>query len=242
MGISRRSKSISKTDFSFASTTIIFLPDQLSRVRSDSAPLISRTCTPRLQLPPPTSLFKISAVDREASALNSVVILAAVFPGEPEMRLRGLISDYIAKAVTQEWPMMAHRTATLRMTPYSLEEALQLTLALTPNSQGQQIAQHEITTALENALNARRQRILISKSQVNWVKWSALYLQAVCALIAIAMVHSENRLASAIMMAVFATGVAASVVLINVHDRPFLGQISVGPDPLLQVIPTQASH
>lgn len=184
----------------------------------------------------------ISTVDREASALNSVVILAAVFPGEPEMRLRGLISDYIAKAVTQEWPMMAHRTATLRMTPYSLEEALQLTLALTPNSQGQQIAQHEITTALENALNARRQRILISKSQVNWVKWSALYLQAVCALIAIAMVHSENRLASAIMMAVFATGVAASVVLINVHDRPFLGQISVGPDPLLQVIPTQASH
>jgi Protein of unknown function (DUF4239) len=184
----------------------------------------------------------ISTVDREASALNSVVILAAAFPGEPETRLRGLISDYIAKAVTQEWPMMAHRTATLRMTPSSLEEALQLTLALTPNNQGQRIAQHEITTALENALDARRQRILISKSQVNWVKWAALYLQAVCALIAIAMVHSDNRLASAIMLAVFATGVASSVVLINVHDRPFLGQISVGPDPLLQVMPTQASH
>ena len=128
------------------------------------------------------------------------------------------------------------------MTPSSLEEALHLTLALTPNNQGQQTAQREITTALENALDARRQRILISKSQVNWVKWAALYLQAVCALIAIAMVHSDNRLASAIMMAVFATGVATSVALINVHDRPFLGQISVGPDPLLQVMPTQANQ
>jgi hypothetical protein len=179
-----------------------------------------------------------TAVDREASALRSAVILAGGFPGEPETRLRALIGSYIADAAAQEWPMMAHRTATtLRMPPYSLAEALQLTLALTPNSQGQQIAQREITTALESALDARRQRITISLSQVNWVKWSCLYLQAVCALLAIAMVHSENRLASAITMGVFATGVAASVLLIAAYDRPFIGKISVGPESLLQVMP-----
>ena len=33
------------------------------------------------------------------------------------------------------------------------------------------------------------------------------------------------------------TGVAASVLLIASHDRPFTGEISVGPDPLLQVMP-----
>jgi hypothetical protein len=27
------------------------------------------------------------------------------------------------------------------------------------------------------------------------------------------------------------------VLLIASHDRPFIGQMSVGPDPLLQVIP-----
>src|SRR5215468_12189067 len=78
-----------------------------------------------------------SVVDREASALRSVVILAAAFPGESETRLRSLIRSYVADAVAQEWPMMAHGTATL--------QALQLTLALTPSSQGQKIAQHEIT-------------------------------------------------------------------------------------------------
>jgi hypothetical protein len=66
--------------------------------------------------------------------------------------------------------------------------------------------------------------------------WFSLFVQAVCALLAIAMVHSDNRLAS-ITMGVFATGVAASVLLILSHDRPFVGQISVGPEPLLQVMP-----
>ena len=133
-----------------------------------------------------------SVVDREASTLGSIVILAAAFPGESETRFRSLIRSYVGDAVAQEWPMMARGTATLQVIPYSLTEALQLTLALTPSSQGQKIAQHEITTALENALDARRQRIIISQSQVNLVKWFCLGLQAFCALLAIAMVHSDD--------------------------------------------------
>jgi len=178
-----------------------------------------------------------SVVDREASALRNVVILAASFPGEAETRLRKLIRSYIADAAAQEWPMMAHRTATLEVIPYSLAEALQLTLAVTPNSQGQQTAQREITTALENALDARRQRIIISQSEVNWVKWSCLCLQAVFALVAIAMVHSDNRLASVITLSLFGFGIAAALLLILAHDRPFTGQLSVKPDSLLQVMP-----
>jgi hypothetical protein len=38
-------------------------------------------------------------------------------------------------------------------------------------------------------------------------------------------------------MGLFATGVAASVLLIVAHDRPFTGQISIGPEPLLQIMP-----
>jgi ABC-type uncharacterized transport system permease subunit len=62
-------------------------------------------------------------------------------------------------------------------------------------------------------------------------------LQAVAALFAIAVVQCDNRIASAIALGLFATGVAASVLLIAAHDRPFTGEISVGPGPLLQVMP-----
>jgi hypothetical protein len=132
---------------------------------------------------------------------------------------------------------MAQRLATLTITPRPLAEALQLTLALTPGTQGQQIAQRELVSAIEQILDARRQRIIISQSQVNSVKWACLLLQALCALLAIAMVHSDNRLAATLTMGIFATGVAASVLLIAAHDRPFTGELSVGPDPLLQVMP-----
>jgi hypothetical protein len=178
-----------------------------------------------------------AAVDREASALRAVVVLAAAFPGEPESHLRALIRRHIEQAATQEWPMMAQGTATLRFTPPLLAEALQLSLALTPNTEGQKIAQREIATALETAFDARRQRIIISQSQVNSVKWLCLFVQAAAALFAIAMIHCDNRIASAITVGLFATGVATSVLLIAAHDRPFTGKISVGPGPLLQVMP-----
>jgi len=133
--------------------------------------------------------------------------------------------------------MMAQGTANLRAIPGVLVEALQATLAVMPSSEGQKTAQREMVTALETALDARRQRILISQSQINLVKWSLLFMQALCALVAIAMVHSDNRLASIVAMGIFGTGIAASMLLILAHDRPFTGEISMRPDPLLQVMP-----
>jgi Protein of unknown function (DUF4239) len=176
-------------------------------------------------------------IDREASALRTVVILATTFPKDSETQLRGLIHRYIADAATQEWSMMANRTATLRAIPGVLAEAMQASLALMPSSEGQKTAQREMATALETALDARRHRIIISQSQVNLLKWSCLFVQAVCALVAIAMVHSDNRLASIMAMGIFATGVAASMLLILAHDRPFTREISIRPDALLQVMP-----
>ena len=132
---------------------------------------------------------------------------------------------------------MAKQSASLKIAPPALAETLQLALSLAPKSEGQIAAQREIVTGLENAMEARRQRIILSRSSVNWVKWTCLFAQAGCTLIAIAMVHCDNRAAAAIAMGIFATGVAVSVLLIVSHDRPFSGEISVKPDVLLQVRP-----
>ena len=61
------------------------------------------------------------------------MVLAASFSGDTEAHMRAIIRDYIEEATTHEWPMMAQHTVTLRVTPRSLAEALQLTLALTPS-------------------------------------------------------------------------------------------------------------
>ena len=177
------------------------------------------------------------AVDREASALRTVVLLATSFPGEPETQIRSLVSRHIDEAITTEWPELAKRSASLKVAPAALAELLRFTVSLTPQSQGQIVAQREIVLALENAMDARRARINLSHSTVNWVKWGCMFAQAFCALVAIAMVHSDNRAAAAIAMAIFATGVAVCELLIVSHDRPFTGEIHVKPDVLLQVRP-----
>jgi hypothetical protein len=178
-----------------------------------------------------------AAVTREASALRAVVLLSTTFPGEPETRLRALVTRHIEEASNVEWPAMASRRATLTMVPASLAEALQTTLALSPTGGGQLAAQREIVVALENAADARRHRILASQSQVNWVKWGALLLQAACTLAAIALVHCDNPLSARLAMGLFSTAIALCILLVTAHDRPFTGQLAVQPGPLLQVLP-----
>ena len=99
------------------------------------------------------------------------MVRAAAFPGEPDGQLRSLIRRYIEETANNEWPMMVRHAATLSISPAPLTEALQQTLAFSPNNPGQQIAQREIVTSLENALEARRQRILVRRSHVNLTKW-----------------------------------------------------------------------
>ena len=96
-----------------------------------------------------------SEIDREASALRNVVILATTFPKEFESRIRGLVRRYIADVARQEWPLMAQGAATLRAIPGAVAEALQATLAVIPNSEGQKTAQRDMAAAVEIALDAR---------------------------------------------------------------------------------------
>jgi hypothetical protein len=178
-----------------------------------------------------------AAVNREASALRTVALLADAFPGEPEARLRQLIHDHIQEVVTEEWPAMARQDATLALAPRKLAEALRLSLMLNPQGDGQTVAQREMVSALENALDARRQRIILSGLTINWIKWTVLLVQAGLTLVTIALVHSDNRLANRIILGIFSTGIGTAVVLIATHSRPFAGQVAVHPTVLLQVMP-----
>jgi hypothetical protein len=176
------------------------------------------------------------AVATEASALRAVVLLAGTFPDEQRTRIYALINRHIEESVNKEWPEMAQRRATLSTLPTALIEELHDTLALKPADDSQRAAQLEMVKALHTALDARRQRIVISESALGTVKWLGILLQGLCTLIAIAMVHSDNRIACAITLTLFATGIALSVLLIAAYSRPFT---SVGPELLKQVIASE---
>lgn len=178
-----------------------------------------------------------AAVIREAGALRSAVLLAAEFPREASTQLETLVHRHVEAAVREEWPAMARGEASLALVPAALAEALHLAVSLEPKTAGQTVAQRELVAAIQNGLDARRQRIVLSGVSVNGVKWGVLLAQLVLVLLTIAMVHADNPRANRVILAIFATGAAAAILLIAAHSRPFAGAISVRPALLLQVAP-----
>ena len=71
------------------------------------------------------------------------------------------------------------------------------------------------------------------------MKWSGVILVALLTLVAIAFVHSDNRLSAALALGLFSAAVAASLMLIAAQQRPFSGQFAVRPDALVEVMPQQ---
>jgi hypothetical protein len=176
---------------------------------------------------------------RSASTLRAVVLLAEAFPDEQRTRIYALVNGHIDESVNKEWPEMAEQRATLAILPTALIEALHVTLGLKPADDSQRAAQLEILKELHTALDARRQRIVISEAAVGTVKWLGILLQGLCTLVAIAMVHSDNRRACAITLMLFATGIALSVLMISAYSRPYsAGGYFVAPELLKQVTPS----
>jgi hypothetical protein len=62
---------------------------------------------------------------------------------------------------------MVEQGATLSVVSQPLADLQAMALGLRPESSGQTIAQQEIVTSLEQALDARRQRIIVSQSSAN---------------------------------------------------------------------------
>ena len=116
---------------------------------------------------------------------------------------------------------MANQNIGLTRPPAALVEALSLALAQTPQHEGQAVAQRETVDALQEALDARRQRIIISRSTINWVKWWGLILEAILTLLAIGMVHSDNRSTAGVAMGIFATAAAVAALMVASHARMF---------------------
>src|SRR5215510_3356159 len=75
-----------------------------------------------------------ATVNREASALRAIVLLAATFPGESEQRLRDLVGRHIQDVVNNDWPAMGTGHADLHLIPPNMAEALHVSLALSPQT------------------------------------------------------------------------------------------------------------
>jgi uncharacterized protein DUF4239 len=160
-------------------------------------------------------------VGQEAGALRETILLTDALPSEVRKAVRKAVKKHLDFIESEEWPAMASGRATLQSIAVALAEAMTALLSFTPAQSNQQLAQQRALVAIEQALEARRNRVLLSQSEIAPIQWIAIIVIAVLILITLAMVLIEHRLAMAITMFIYSTAIAICLVLLLVYDRPF---------------------
>jgi hypothetical protein len=131
---------------------------------------------------------------------------------------------------------MAEGRANLRRISPGLTDAMKALLSFSPAAPEQQLAQERAVIAIEQALEARRYRIVLSQATISPIQWLVIFVLDVLILLTIAFVHLNRPTTTAVNLIVFSTAVACCLVLLMVHDRPFAaGGITLRPDALRDV-------
>jgi hypothetical protein len=177
-----------------------------------------------------------SYVAQEASAISQMVLLTDALPEDTRTTVHDGLRRYLQFITEEDWPAMLRGRANLQRLPSGLTDTVAALLSFAPSQPGQHVVQSRAVIALERALEARRNRVLLSNAVISPVQWLVIFLLDALVLIAIAMVHLDRRPTAAVNMFVFSTAVAASLVLLMINDRPFSeGGFTVEPTALRQI-------
>ena len=177
-------------------------------------------------------------VGQEAGALRETILLTDALPSDVRTGVRQAVKKHIDFIESKEWPAMASGSANLHSVAVGLAEAMTALLSFTPVQSNQQLAQQRALAAIEQALEARRNRVLLSEAEIAPLQWIVIIGLAVLILVTLAMVLIQERLAMAIAMFIYSTGIAVCLVLLMSYDRPFgTGGFVVQPTVLRDILP-----
>lgn len=180
-----------------------------------------------------------AAVQREANALENVLSVAASFPLALRERVRVDVKAYARKVLDVDWPAMV-RKAHFTDDVYDQSEKVLIdlieTVAREAGAPGTSALASTAIGQLVEVRSARLQRITLATQGVSSAQWLAMVLAAAVAMIGLAMLHNHDWLAQLFAMAIFAGAASAAFFVILAHDRPFVGHISVGAQPIAQLL------
>ena len=175
-------------------------------------------------------------IGQEASALSKVILLANALPPEVRTKVQTAITQHVDFVLAQDWPAMAAGSATQRIEPVGLTNAMTALFSFTPTQSDQKLAQQRAVAAVEQAFEVRRNRIRLSRVEIASVQWGVIFVLAVLILITTAMIHIGKPAAMATALFIFSTAVAACLVLLMENDRPFAaGGITLTPTAFREI-------
>lgn len=178
----------------------------------------------------------VNAVYHEAGALRSIQALASPLPAPQRQAIAAAVQAYAASAAHTEWPLLAHRQsadATTQAMAALLEVLSRPDIAhtLAPAGHGEMLRQ---AVAVRDA---REQRIALSKTHVNPLKWLGMAFLGLLTMISIAMVYVDQPKAEILAVALFAAAAAPTAAIVLIQGNPFQPPSAVSAAPIESLSP-----
>lgn len=176
-------------------------------------------------------------IDQEAGALSKALLFADELPPEIRAEVRAAIGQHVDFVVSREWPDMAAAIASPTIEPVALTKATEALFSFAPAAPNQVLAQQRAVAAIEQAFEARRNRLKLSEAEIASIQWVVVITLAILILITTALIHIGKPVNMATTMFIFSSAVAASLVLLLVNDRPFAaGGITITPAAFREIV------
>jgi phage shock protein PspC (stress-responsive transcriptional regulator) len=174
-------------------------------------------------------------VTLEASELGALYRDASSYPEPIRQELQAELRDYARYVIDTAWP--AQRTGTVALEGVAMLNRFQATLTgFEPASEGQRALHAEALRAYNQLVEARSMRIdAAANSGLSGVLWVLVVAGAVIGLSATFFFKVDDVRLHAVMVGLLAAFIGLVIFMILAFDRPFRGDLALGPDAYQQV-------
>ena len=170
-------------------------------------------------------------VNDEALSIHTVMTYVQSMNGPPRDDLHRLTQDY-ARAVETEWPQMSEE-AGARPSSQQIDDLYAAIIARLSEGEQNRMLQQRLLDAVDDLALARQHRLTIAKENVSGGQWFMVSQLGLLLLVVIAVCHGRWPVSRAVALFLITLAVSISLFVIVAHDRPFVGQNAVGPQPIM---------
>jgi hypothetical protein len=170
------------------------------------------------------------AAAQEATAVQELRRVSDELPPAVTDSIRDGVRAYLEWVRQDDWPSMMSGSGSLRARLPGLADAMRALADYNAASSGQRNLQEAALAAIGKVRDARRARILQSRSFIGAGQWLVVVVLYFHVLLLIATIHIKRRVSMAVALWMFSSAFAICFVLLLMYDRPFRsGGLTVGP-------------
>jgi len=171
-----------------------------------------------------------SVVAHESTRLGALYRDVSAYPEPVRSQLQSELRGYTEYLINEAWPL--HREGGHPTRGIEWMNRFQETLvAFEPATEGQKLMHAETLRAYNIMIDARRMRLEAMLTRLPGLLWGVVVMGAAISLVASFFFNIEDARLHGTLVSLLALFMALVIVMILAFDRPFHGELGIGPEP-----------